>query len=221
MAKKKAPLPKPKTADKPKSKRRTGGTRFQLRSIDDLRPAPYNPRKITPEAQAGLQTSIHEFGDISGIVFNERTGHLVCGHQRLDALKANFGDALEMVAENGTTFLRAGDKSFAVRIVDWPESPEKLANIAANNPHTAGEFNEQLPDLISQLQGSDLSGLIAPLRIDELLGAGKSDSDGGKAAQLNEDEGFGIVVYCQNEADQEKMFKEFESRGYKTRLLSI
>lgn len=40
------------------------------RDINDLRAAPYNPRSIQPDALAGLQASIGEFGDVSGLVFN-------------------------------------------------------------------------------------------------------------------------------------------------------
>lgn len=40
----------------------------------------------------GLSYSIAEFGDLSGITFNERTGELVCGHQRVKALRAQYGD---------------------------------------------------------------------------------------------------------------------------------
>ncbi len=50
-------------------------------SFDDLRPAHYNPREITAEAAEGLRHSLVEFGDISGIVWNQRTGNLVCGHR--------------------------------------------------------------------------------------------------------------------------------------------
>ena len=62
--------------------------------LSDLKPAPYNPRTITPEAVQALQVSLSEFGDISGIVWNKRTKHLVAGHQRLEALKKKHGDKL-------------------------------------------------------------------------------------------------------------------------------
>ena len=39
-----------------------------LMKISDLKPAPYNPRKIDTEALVGLGRSLAEFGDISGLV---------------------------------------------------------------------------------------------------------------------------------------------------------
>jgi len=59
-----------------------------IKSLADLRAASYNPREITQEALEGLGHSLEEFGDISGIVWNKRTGHLVAGHQRVEALRA-------------------------------------------------------------------------------------------------------------------------------------
>ncbi|HUU97686.1 MAG TPA: hypothetical protein VM487_18275 [Phycisphaerae bacterium] len=48
---------------------------------------PDNPRKITPEAVAALRVSLETFGDLSGVVWNAATGHLVCAHQRKAALE--------------------------------------------------------------------------------------------------------------------------------------
>ncbi len=41
--------------------------------IKDLKPAAYNPRKITDAQLARLKKSLEEFGDLSGIVVNVRT----------------------------------------------------------------------------------------------------------------------------------------------------
>ncbi len=54
-------------------------------SVGELRHAPYNPRKIDAEYLINLHASMREFGDLSGIVRNVRTGNLVGGHQRVKA----------------------------------------------------------------------------------------------------------------------------------------
>lgn len=59
-----------------------------LTCLNDLTPSPYNPRSISDEAASGLGVSIEEFGDLSGIVWNAKSGHLVAGHQRVAVLKA-------------------------------------------------------------------------------------------------------------------------------------
>ncbi len=132
--------------------------------LSDLRPAEFNPRKITEEAASGLSASLSEFGDISGIVFNARTGNLVCGHQRVDQLKKLYGD-LEIVNDRITA---PDGKEFAVRFVDWDISTEKAANIAANNPFIAGEFDaEKLSPLLMEIKEIDES-LFEGLRLDDL-----------------------------------------------------
>lgn len=55
-----------------------------LKSIDDLKPDPGNPRGIEEPAAAGLRMSLQAFGDIGGLVWNRQTGELVAGHQRVE-----------------------------------------------------------------------------------------------------------------------------------------
>ena len=55
-----------------------------------LKPAKYNPRKNLqpgdPEYEKLLR-SVEEFGYVEPIIWNERTGNIVGGHQRFKALK--------------------------------------------------------------------------------------------------------------------------------------
>ena len=71
--------------------------------LSDLQPAPRNPRTITDAALSGLTASLSEFGDLSGIVWNQTSGHLVCGHQRFKALQAEHGDGLTVKANKIVT----------------------------------------------------------------------------------------------------------------------
>jgi len=40
--------------------------------VKSLKPAGYNPRKITDKKLEMLKKSLEEFGDLSGIIFNRR-----------------------------------------------------------------------------------------------------------------------------------------------------
>lgn len=132
-------------------------------SIDDLAPAPYNPREITDDAADGLRASVARFGDIGGITYNERTGRLVCGHQRVKQLRALGAQMVD-----GALQLASGHR-FPVRVVDWSEAEEKAANVEANNPHIAGTFNADLEGLLGELRGSMGELEFGELRLDELL----------------------------------------------------
>ena len=49
----------------------------------DIHAAPYNPRKITPEAAKLLKDNLKRVGLLGGIVWNRTTGNIVSGHQKV------------------------------------------------------------------------------------------------------------------------------------------
>ena len=112
--------------------------------VGDLRPAEYNPRKISPDQLKALARSLAEFGDLSGIVFNRKTGNMIGGHQRVKTLDP---DSLIVISEEGKMQFDGdadGARSIAVGYVDtpfgrlvyrevsWSEQKERAANLAAN-----------------------------------------------------------------------------------------
>lgn len=156
---------------------------MQINDINELVAAPYNPRTITAEAMTGLKTSIRELGDISGIVWNKQTGHLVCGHQRVEALKGEFGSGL---AIDGDSIVTPKGDRFPVRVVEWDEAKERLANVMANNPHVMGDFTRDAIDLVDDLnvefpdlsEGMQLAELLSELKLEfPEAKKGKKDPD--------------------------------------------
>jgi len=130
--------------------------------LSDLKPAEYNPRVITETAFEGLKYSLSEFGDISGITFNKRTGNLVSGHQRVKAIINAYGD-LEI--KNDAIITPAGE--FKLRIVDWPIEKEKAANITANSPTLQGKFTSDLAFLLEELK-IEMPSLVEDLMLEEI-----------------------------------------------------
>ena len=157
-------------------------------TIDNLKAAPYNPRKIDGPSLKALGFSLQEFGDISGITWNKRTGNLVCGHQRLEALKKDFGllaiESQQIVAQkpniggNGAKLIQR----FPIRVVDWDLAKEKAANVAANSQFLAGEFTDDLGDILKGI-ADDLPEAFEKLRLNEFdllsmgLDEGNTDPD--------------------------------------------
>jgi hypothetical protein len=126
-----------------------------------------------------LQKSMAEFGDLSGIIFNRRTGRLIGGHQRIKQLDPNWEITTSPHTDNvGTTalgYIETPSGRWTYREVDWDEPREKQANIAANqhggdfDPALLGQLLESIkldvPDLDPDLLGftaKDLEGLLAP-----------------------------------------------------------
>ena len=99
--------------------------------LDDLIPAHYNPRKDLkpgdPEYEK-LKKSMETFGCVEPIVYNERSGCVVGGHQRIKVMHG-LG-----YSEEDTV------------IVDLDEEEEKTLNMALNK--ISGEWDmEALNDL--------------------------------------------------------------------------
>jgi hypothetical protein len=138
--------------------------------VKDLKPAGYNPRKISKEKLAALKKSLEEFGDLSGIVYNTRTQTLIGGHQRIK----NLDPAWKIVTKpqtdpTGTTaagYIETPHGRLTYREVDWPESKEKQANIAANKH--GGEFDDELlKNLVEEIKLEDPAMDIALIGFDD------------------------------------------------------
>ncbi len=104
-------------------------------SIEELKPAGYNPRTISEKSMEGLRASLGRFGLADNIAWNKRTGNIVGGHQRYKVL------------------VESGVKEVDVVEVDLDESEEVALNISLNNPHIQGEFEDDgLKGLLDTLQ---------------------------------------------------------------------
>jgi hypothetical protein len=137
--------------------------RYLRVSATMLQAATYHPRRATSSAKAGLAASIERFGLVQPIVWNERTGHVVGGHQRLDVLR------------------QLGVEETEVVVVDLDETEEKALNLALNNPAIAGEFTPAVEEIIAELR-RDAPDLVADLRLEEILatlGEGSEDEPHG------------------------------------------
>ena len=111
--------------------------------IDRLKPAKYNPRKdLKPgdPAYEKIKRSLHDFGYVDPIVWNEVTGNIVGGHQRYKVLKAEGATEVDCVVVH----------------IENP-ADEKALNIALNK--ATGDWEPTaLADLLRDLQdaGYDL-----------------------------------------------------------------
>ncbi len=126
-------------------------------SVDQLKPAKYNPRKdLKPgdPAYEKIRRSLHEFGYVDPVIWNEVTGNIVGGHQRYKVLVAEGATEIDCVV---------------VHIENKQE--EKALNIALNK--AVGEWEPvALADLLSDLKISgydlDITGFDAA-EVDDLF----------------------------------------------------
>jgi ParB-like chromosome segregation protein Spo0J len=122
---------------------------IQSLPIDSLRPADYNPRKISKEQMDRLKRSLVEFGFVDPVILNTRTGNIVGGHQRVSAAK------------------ELGHETVPVVEVDLDEDREKALNVALNKQ--GGEWDySMLPDLLNEITGAGIDLELTGFTADDL-----------------------------------------------------
>ena len=126
-----------------------------------MRPNPNNPRKISDKKLKMMAKSLHEFGDLSGVVHNLSSGTLVGGHQRIKIM----GDLPPVITQKYKKPTRTGTlaegyieyegERFTYREVKWGPEKETAAMIAANNQGGENDF-AILSDMITHLDSINL-----------------------------------------------------------------
>lgn len=109
---------------------------MEIRTLNaaKLKAADYNPRRdLQPEdaEYQKLRRSIEEFGYIEPIIWNERTGRVVGGHQRLKVLLEQGAQEIECV------------------VVDLSDKDEKILNVLLNKVKGRWDIGK-LADLLQQ-----------------------------------------------------------------------
>jgi hypothetical protein len=200
-------------------------------SIKTLHADPDNARTISTKGQQGLKTSTKKFGDLSGIVFNDLSGELVTGHQRIRVLRR--AGAKEWIREGASGYIlhpETGER-FNVRIVEWDDATARAANIDANNPQIGGTYTEDAIDQIRELEeglGEEFQDLAfgdleASLE-KELRKASRAGGDDGLGEAGDETDeltdAFMVMVECKTEEDQRVLIDRFVKEGLKCRALT-
>lgn len=129
---------------------------IKKKNVAELLPAEYNPRKDLKPGDAEyekLKRSITEFGYVEPVIWNQTTGRVVGGHQRLKVLQDMGMTEIDCV------------------IIEMSEEKEKALNIALNK--ISGDWDtDKLALLITDLQGSDFDVSLTgfePAEIDALF----------------------------------------------------
>ncbi len=166
-------------------------------ALDALHPAPYNPRKIGKAAMKGLRASLRRFGLVQPIVFNTRTGYVVGGHQRVEALRANGATEADVV------------------IVDLDDAEEKALNVTLNNPKISGEFTDDVETILRDLEESN-EELLRDLRLDALLPE-EIEADTKELYATR----FEVIVTVKDEGEQRELFERLKAEGHKVKVMQL
>lgn len=118
-----------------------------MNNINETKEYHKNPRKISKKQHELLESSLVEFGDLSGIIVNIRTGEIIGGNQRSAIFRKK--DAEIEITERYTSpsdtgtmaigYVISNGEKYAYREVDWDEKTAESANIRANK--IGGQFD--------------------------------------------------------------------------------
>lgn len=124
--------------------------------ITDLKPAEYNPRRISDEDYQKLKNSISTFGLVDPIIVNLKNMHIVGGHQRYDVLLDEHMLDNDFLAE--LPMIRLGDVGFVFTDTELSirdDDHEKALNLALNK--ISGEWdNDKLAEVLEELELSPI-----------------------------------------------------------------
>lgn len=128
-------------------------------NLTDLQLYEQNPRRISDEMRARLESSMQEFGDLSGVIRNVRegvdtSGRLLGGNQRTKIFQAEGGecqvvvtDRLDEPNDSGTVaygYVEFRGERFTYREVDWSDEAVREACVKANL--LGGDWNLEILD---------------------------------------------------------------------------
>ena len=169
-------------------------------ALASLKPATYNPRKISEVEKAGLKSSIQEFGYVDPIIYNVRTGNIVGGHQRYTILR-----------ETGNTHADVIE-------IDVDDKKEKALNIALNHQGIAGTFDDEklqklLPEVDKRLK--DI------LNFDELEKEVAKTTANLATESKSLQTQYEIIIPCIDEAEQESIFYRLQEQGIKCKVQTL
>ena len=180
------------------------------KTLAELAADPANPRRISDRAAGKLQGSLAEFGDLSGIVFNRRTCELVAGHQRVAQIRRLWPDAEIVQASPELGVIVVDDeRCFRVRIVDWPRSRQRAANVTANNGKIQGEFTDDVRSYLLDVHEA-LPAIAERVRLLEWLDPIDDEFADQPVKSL-----FQVIANCDGEENQELLRAELANRGFR------
>ena len=133
----------PSPTPQPSAPNRADIVRFHSKTIkrSEIKKAPYNPRDIDPFALKKLGDGLSKFGLVEPLVWNQRTGNLVGGHQRISLIDAKFNND--------------PDYDVPVAVVDLDEKEERELNILLNNEATQGVYDVSKLEAIFREDGAN------------------------------------------------------------------
>lgn len=182
--------------------------------LKKLVPYARNARKHSPEQIAQIRASMREWGWTIAVLLDEKNG-IIAGHGRVMAAAAELAD---------------GDKRFesvpCAYARGWSEAKKRAYIIADNKLALNADWDNdilrgELSDLANDGFDLDLTGWSED-ELGDLMGGGGPDADlDGPIPDGLAGSKFGVIVECEDEAHQQRVYNEITAAGHKARVVSV
>ena len=188
-------------------------------NIKEIKPAEYNPRRISDEDYKKLQNSISNFGLVDPIIINLRNNVIIGGHQRYKALLDKNVKELQL--------LKMGDIGYVFYETDFTlpdELHEKGLNLALNK--ITGEFiEEKLQPILEELTLSDFNIEVTgfdKLDLDDFTEDLEKETGEIKPPSQNDSqEVYELVITYHSENELKAAYNRFTEEGLTCRTLIL
>lgn len=174
----------------------TGEAEVEATSLKDH---PLNWRQHPANQRAALEGALDEIGWIQRVIVNQRTGHILDGHLRVQAA-------------------RNASETVPVIYVDLSEEEEHIV-LASVDPVAlmAGIDLDKHRELIDQVE-TDNEALAELLR--NAVGDQEEETIE-KPGDDNYKEQYGLIVECADHADQQRVVKRLQAAGYTAKAITV
>lgn len=173
--------------------------KIEVLKISDLKPYENNPRNNLDAVEA-VANSLRRFGWQQPIVI-DKDNVIVAGHTRYEAAKRLAMDKVPCKRAEDLT----EEQIKAYRLAD-----NKTSELAGWNFEKLEQELEELADFGMEDFGFDFSE--AEKELDEVPDLGESG--------FTYSEQYGVIVICQDEAEQEKVYTKLNDMGYECRVVA-
>ncbi len=166
---------------------------------------PFNYRIHPKFQQDVLQGLLKEIGWIQDVIINKQTGHLIDGHLRV------------------TLAMKNKETQVPVKYVDLTQEEEMLALSVFDPISALAETDEKLlTDLLDKVQSEDedINKLLKELSHNqEEISDDTPDSSSEEGIHYKQQ--FGVIVMCDSEEQQERVYNELMEQGYTCKVVTV
>lgn len=180
---------------------------IQYINLSDIIPYANNPRNNDGEAVDKVASSIKEFGFNVPIVI-DKDNVIITGHTRYKAAKKLKIDEVPCIYAEHLTPAQVK----AYRIAD-----NKVSEFSTWNNDLLSIEIEQLQELDFDLE---LTGLEITEITDLISGDDEEEEPEVSEANFNYQEQYGVIVMCEDEEQQEKIYNDLLEQGYTCKVVA-